>query len=136
MVKLYADEPDHEIVRGLGALIVSAIARVEVPAALWRKERLGELDAAQAEVLVAAFEADFLGTADESPRYAVVAPGPAVLDSAAQLTAHHGLRAYDAIQLASGLAAAGADPECEAFACFDDELRAAAARSGLALVPG
>jgi hypothetical protein len=63
-------------VRALEAVIVSAIARVEVPAALWRKERLGELDAAQAEVLV------------------------------------------------------------QAFACFADELRAAAARSGFALVPG
>ncbi len=135
MVKLYADEPGHEIVRALDALIVSAIARVEVPAALWRKERLGELDVAQAETLVAAFEADFLGTADESPPYAAVASAPAVLESAAQLTATHGLRPYDAIQLASGLAAAGADPQCEAFACFDDELRAAAARSGFVLVP-
>jgi hypothetical protein len=39
---------------------------------LWRKERLGELSAADAELLVAAFEADYFGTGDEEPAFAAV----------------------------------------------------------------
>ena len=134
-MKLYADEPGHAMVRRLRSLIVSSIARVEVPAALWRKERLGELQTADAEVLVAAFEADYHGTDREEPVLAAVALAPAVLESAAQVTATHSLRAYDAVQLASALAARKADPGCTEFACFDDDLRAAAARSGFSLIP-
>lgn len=122
--------------RALEVLIVSALARVEVPAALWRKERSGELEAAHAEVLVAAFEADFGGTQYEPPLFATVAVAPEVLDFAARLAAVHSLRAYDAVQLASALSAAEADPDCHSFVCFDEDLRAAAARAGFALVPG
>jgi hypothetical protein len=44
------------------------------------------------------------------------------------------VRAYDAVQLASALAARAANPGCREFACFDEGLRAAAAREGFALV--
>ena len=37
IAKLYADEQDHPLVRGLDGLVVSALARVEVPSAIWRK---------------------------------------------------------------------------------------------------
>lgn len=121
--------------RGLEALIVSSIARVEVPAALWRKERLGELDSADAAVLVSLFEADYHGSDDEPPAFAAVSLAPAVLETAAEITATHALRVYDAVQLASALAAREADPGCAEFACYDDELRATAARSGFSLVP-
>ena len=121
--------------RRLQSIIVSAITRVEVPAALWRKERLGELRSADAEVLVAAFKADYHGTDREAALFAAVALTPAVLETAGQVTATHALRAYDAVQLAGGLAAREADPSCREFACFDDHLRAAAARSGFGLIP-
>ena len=134
-MKLYADEPGHPMVRRLRSVIVSSIARVEVPAALWRKERLGELQSADAEVLVAVFEADYDGTDREAAVFAAVALAPAVLETAAQVTATHALRAYDSVQLASALAAREADPGCTEFACFDDDLRAAAARSGFRLIP-
>jgi uncharacterized protein len=134
-VKLYADEPGHSAVRKLRSLIVSSIARVEVPAALWRKERLGELQTTDADVLVTAFEADYHGTGDDAPTFAAVALGHGVLESAAQITATQALRAYDAVQLASALAARDADPGCTDFACYDGDLRAAAARSGFGLVP-
>ena len=134
-MKLYADEPGHTTVRSLDALIVSSLARVECAPALWRKERLGELSAADAELLVAAFEADYFGTGDEEPALAAVAIRPALLDEAAALTGSHGPRAYDAVQLASALAARRADPGCTRFACFADELRAAAARSVFAPIP-
>jgi predicted nucleic acid-binding protein len=47
----------------------------------------------------------------------------------------HGLRAYDAIQLAAARAARGAADGCTTFAAFDTTLRAAAAVEGFALLP-
>lgn len=58
-----------------------------------------------------------------------------MLETAAQVSATHALRAYDAVQLASALAAREADPGCTEFACYDADLRAAAARSGFSLIP-
>ncbi|MGI9003377.1 MAG: type II toxin-antitoxin system VapC family toxin [Pseudonocardia sp.] len=135
LVKLYADEDGHEQVRQLDGLVVSQIARVEVPAALWRKQRLGELDVENTSVLSGAFEADYFGTDDESPRFAAVRLADPVLDDAARLAAVHGLRAYDAVQLASARATAAVDRACTAFAAFDQTLRAAAAAEGFTLVP-
>jgi predicted nucleic acid-binding protein len=135
LVKLYADEPGHELVRALDRLVVSHLARVEVPSAIWRKQRLGELDASAARLLTSAFEADWSGTAAEPPRFSAVAATVRVLDGAADLCAVHGLRAYDAVQLAGALAARDALPECATLAAFDRQLRAAAAAEGFTLVP-
>jgi predicted nucleic acid-binding protein len=106
-----------------------------VPAALWRKHRAGELTSEDAALLTSAFEADYDGTPTESPRFASVAVDAAILDLAARLTAVHPLRAYDAVQLASALTVRSVDPTCDAFACFDRALRAAAAQCGFALLP-
>jgi uncharacterized protein len=119
----------------LEPLVASLVARVEVPAAIWRKGRLGAPDGDDAAVLVAAFEADWFGTGAEPPRFAVVGLPPAVLDRAADLVARRALRAYDAVQLASALAARDADPDCGRFTCFDEDLRAAAAAEGFSLTP-
>lgn len=135
LVKLYADEGDHEVVRAETGLIASQLARVEVPAALWRKVRTGELAAGDAGVLVAEFEADYFGTHEEAPRFAAVAVDSTLLDTAAQLAAVHSLRAYDAVQLAGARAAATADPSCRTFAAFDARLRTAAAAEGFGLLP-
>lgn len=135
LVKLYSDESGHRVVRRLAAMVVSQVARVEVPAALWRKQRTGQLSAAEVQVLVADFESDWFGTPDEQSRFAVVALVPGVLEDAARLTGTHGLRALDAIQLASGRAARAAAPSCGTFAALDERLRAAAAAEGFALVP-
>jgi predicted nucleic acid-binding protein len=136
VVKLYADEQDHQLIRDQGALVVSALARVEVPAAIWRKHRMGELDPADATILVAAFEADYHGSAQDQPRFGVLAVTATVLDAAAALAGVHSLRAYDAVQLASAKAAAEAIPDCRTVAAFDGTLRTAAAKEGFALVPG
>lgn len=135
LVKLYADEPGADLVRGVDSFAVCALARVEVPAALWRKQRMGELDSAQAQVLTAAFEADLFGTRTTSPVFTSVDVSPAMLDAAARLCATHDLRAYDAVQLATALAIRDADPDCAAFAAFDAQLRRAAAAEQFALVP-
>jgi predicted nucleic acid-binding protein len=114
---------------------VSQLARVEVPAALWRKHRIGELSAADTAVLIGAFEADYFGTTDAPPRWSIVALTAPVLDHSARLVAAHGLRAYDAVQLASACAVDAAVPERMAFAAFDKALCAAAAGEGFALLP-
>jgi predicted nucleic acid-binding protein len=134
LVKLYADESGHAVIRRVDALAISQISRVEVPAALWRKQRLGELVQSDAAVLVAAFEADYFGTASDPPRFTVAATTASVLDDAARLTGVHGLRAYDAVQLATALAVRQADAECATFAAFDETLRDAAAGEGWQLL--
>lgn len=133
-MKLYGDETGAETIRRLPLIVVSQIVRVEVPAALWKKQRMDELSVEDAAVLVTEFEADFFGTSEESARFAVTALTPPVLDEAARLTARHALRAYDAMQLASACAARDAGTNTLDFAAFDKTLCAAAAAEGLGLV--
>lgn len=111
------------------------LARVEVPAALWRKERIGDLSAEDASILARAFGLDMLGGARGEARFQAVGVEQGVLERAADMLAAHRLRAYDAVQLASAVAARGADPSCTQFACFDTHLRRAAAAQGFALLP-
>lgn len=132
IVKLYANEVGSDEVRELRAVFVSQLCRVEVPAALWRKNRMGQLSEPETKVLIAAFENDLLG-AD-----AVLAPiriTPGILDDAAMLLEDHGLRAYDAIQLATARAARAIEPECRTVAVVDRQLRVAAAAVGFSLLP-
>lgn len=135
LVKLYVDEEGHEAVRSLADLVVAQLARVEVPAALWRKQRLGDITVDEAWLLALDFKADYSGSNATPPRFAVVRVSSELLDEAARLAAVHGLRAYDAVQLASACAARGADPECTSFAVFDGLLRSAAATEGFRLFP-
>ena len=135
LVKLYADEAGYQRVRSMTSTAVAQLARVEVPAALWRKQRMGELSANDARLLTADFEADFFGTDSEQPRFAAVAATERVLDEAARLCASHGLRAYDAVQLSSALAVRRVDGSCRTFAAFDRSLRTAAATEGFQLLP-
>lgn len=134
LVTLYVREAGRRSSMG-SPLAVSELARVEVPAALWRKHRGGEIDRATAQALVAEFEADYFGTADEPPRFTAVALHHSVLDDAARLCGIHGLRAYDAVQLASALAARAVAPECRQLAAYDGALRAAAHAEGFSLIP-
>jgi uncharacterized protein len=135
LVKLYADELGADVIRPLSHLIVSQLARVEVPAALWRKHRLGELSAADASLLISAFEADYFGTEEDPERFLVIGATAGLLDDAAQLAGTHGLRAYDSVQLASACSTVAEVPEGVHFAAFDDALRTAAAREGFQLIP-
>lgn len=116
-------------------LVISAVTRVEVPSALWRKARTRELDDSAASLLVSAFELDFHGDPDSAPRFTIVSLTEPVLVAAARETARHALRAYDAVQLASALAVRETDPRCSHFACFDADLRRAASRESFTLVP-
>lgn len=107
------------------------LARVEVPAALWRKHRIGELSEVDAAVLAEGFEWDWL----DSGRFVVVAVTDEILESAARVLARHPLRAYGAVQLATALVARAADLDLDSFACFDEHLAAAARIEGFRVRP-
>ncbi|MHA6693028.1 type II toxin-antitoxin system VapC family toxin [Homoserinimonas sp. A520] len=135
LVKLYADEEGSETIRARTVFAVSEIARVEVCAAFWRKHRMGELSLGSVGTLVRLFEGDFAGHALTGTVLLPVAVTSDIIVGATRLLASTGLRAYDAVQLASAHAARDADPECSVFAAFDDQLRTAAAQSGFTLLP-
>jgi uncharacterized protein len=116
-------------------LVISCLARVEVPAALWRKQRGGELRTDDARVLTSEFEADYFGSGTEEQRFVVMDIHSSTLEEAARLVAAHGIRAYDSIQLASAVAAREADADCGTIACFDQRLRQAAAVESFGLIP-
>ena len=135
LVKLYVDEPGHVDVRAIAVFAVSLVARAEVPAALWRKARTASLTATQARALVAEFEADWYGEAGQPPRLVPLGLELPLLEQAGRLAGVHGLRAYDAVQLATALTARAAAPEVDVVACFDSDLRSAAAAEGFRLLP-
>lgn len=124
------DEPGHELVRPLGRITISAIAQVEVPAALWRKHRTGDLSARQARILSLAFANSLQAPASVAPHLVIVGLSAGILEQAASLVARHPLRAYDALQLATALALMEADPSTR-FISFDTQLNAAATVEGL-----
>jgi predicted nucleic acid-binding protein len=135
LVKRYADEPGADEIRALGGGVNCAIARVEVPAAIWRKHRLGELDVRDAAALVAEFEWEWAGDGETESLFVAADVTDEVLEAAASACSRHGLRAYDAVQLAAALAARDAEPAISAFACFDAELVEAARREGFTVIP-
>jgi predicted nucleic acid-binding protein len=135
LVKLYVPEEGHEKIRSLRSLIVSQTACVEVPTALWRKCRTGAVARADVRLLISGFESDYYGTQKSPPRFQVVPASELIFDVAARLTGVHGLRAYDAVQLATAQLVRSADPDCHSFVAFDKDLRAAAAGEGFDLIP-
>lgn len=135
LLKRYVPEHGSEVVLSFDGFAVSDLARVEVPAAIWQKQRIRALTASRATALVRHFEVDWHGEAEGRARFVPVELADQVLGRAAALTARHQLRAGDAIQLASALAAREADPSCRRFACYDRRLADAAAREGFDVIP-
>jgi uncharacterized protein len=135
LVKLYVPEPGTDVVPSVDdPPMISELTRVELPSALWRKHRLGQLSAQDASDLSTDFEADYYGEAGQ-PRFAVMRISDRTVAAAARLVARADLRAGDAIQLASALVARQVGREVTAFATFDARLRTAAAVEGFTLVP-
>ena len=135
IVKQYADEEHSEVVRALeGPHLVSALARVEVASALWRKHRMGELSLESTSLLNEAFDSDWFDPEATWCWYQSVEPVEAVIDTAIRFVGLYGLRAYDAVQLASAVAARNDVPECTTFVCFDHALQRAAVALGFSLL--
>ena len=130
LVKRYIDEPHSQEVAHLMdealAIGTSAISRVEVGAALARAARGDRLDAEGARGAQEEFAEDW-------PDYCKVPVTDTLLPRAEGLTWKHGRRAYDAAQLAAALVCEETITEVDesVFACFDDELTAAANDEGL-----
>lgn len=93
---------------------------------------MGALDLDDALTLLRAFAVDYGGGPGRPPRFLALAVTAEVLERAVVLAGTHGLRAYDAVQLACALAARDVDPRCAALASFDHDLLRAALAEGFA----
>lgn len=134
-MKRYADEPGGSALEDRADLIVSRITRVEVPSALWRKYRQRELTKDDLVTLLAAFESDWVRAGDENGSFQIIEVSHGILELAASSLSRHPLRAYDALHLASAMAARDVDDGLTEFACFDGRLREAAYAEGFDLLP-
>jgi uncharacterized protein len=104
----------------------TAIAHIEATAALARMRKGGRLTPAQLRRALDDLENLWRGIY-------VYAMSDALLAQAAESARAHSLRAYDAVHLAGALAfAVGENVE---LACWDRELRDAASKHDLALIP-
>jgi uncharacterized protein len=112
-------------------LVISALAQVEVTAAIWRKHRAESLALDDALLLLRAFRADYERSLGTSPRFTVISVTDEILRRAAELTGEHGLRAYDSVQLASALTVRGISGDCDTLAAFDRALVSAALLEGM-----
>ena len=135
LVKCYIDEPHSDEVTHLMdqtlAIGTSAISRVEIGAALARAARANRLDAAGARGAQEQFAEDW-------PDLSKVPVTDTLLTRAERLAWKHGLRAYDAVQLAAALVCEETIvrfDESILFGCFDDQLTAAANEEGLRTWP-
>lgn len=118
-----------------GPIIMSALTFVETASAVWRRARMGSLPSAVAQRTAADLQRQVadgrFDTGSEVAEIPIVAP---ILQHASRLCGTHGLRAGDAIQLATALTARRVDPSCSRFWVFDRRLADAAAREGFAVV--
>jgi hypothetical protein len=110
-------------------VLIAAITGVEIVAAITRRARGGSISAMDAMAACTQFRSDL------QPEYQVVEITENIINSAMALAEAHGLRGYDAVQLAAGreinalCIASGLPPVT--FVSADNELNTAAASDGL-----
>jgi predicted nucleic acid-binding protein len=107
-------------------VVTSNLAYVETRSALARARAAGRLAAAVHRAKLREFSSFW-------SHVATVDVDDAVIEEAARLAERHVIRAYDAVHLSSAVQVGRA--ETVTFACFDEELRKAAARESLPLAP-
>lgn len=143
LAKLYMKEPGSRKLaswvgeRTHGAspsvrLFVSRMVLPETISAITRRRNERKVDAFGALQLWNIVLSDFMG---RDSRYEIIEPTEAVVLRAALLVAAHGLRGYDAVQLASALAIQVrlSDPDALVFVSADHSLSEAARAEGLAI---
>ncbi|MDP8953215.1 MAG: type II toxin-antitoxin system VapC family toxin [Actinomycetota bacterium] len=144
MVKLYAREPHREDVRaaiGEATLVcASLLVYAEARSAFSRKVRDGHLDDERHDALVERLDDEI------ADAYALYPVGEELVYFAGDLTREHGLRAYDAVHLATALtfrdearseaatsrAGSPGEPEELLMLTFDKDLYKAARSEGFA----
>jgi uncharacterized protein len=116
-VKRYLREEGSDKVRPLfrKKVAASAISGVEVPSALWRRAREGDVSEARARALVKKVVEDLA-------EMIVVEVRRPVLERARELVARHPLRAYDAVQLACASLLSERAETAVTFICADQRL--------------
>lgn len=135
LLKRYVVEPGTSWVQSLfgpGAghrLVIVSISAVEVVAAVARRARAGGLSTADASRIISAFRTDV------SRDFDLIHTAPPVIDNAMRAAERHGLRGYDAVQLAAALAITAPSLATSAgpitLVSADLELNAAARVEGL-----
>jgi uncharacterized protein len=105
-------------------LVVVRITLAETVAAITRKERGGYITSPNAATALADFQLDF------ARQYAIVEVSAALVAHAASLARTHGLRGYDAVQLAAALETLSQLPSVTLLS-GDAGLNAAAQAEGL-----
>jgi len=124
------DEPDSELARSAYADAngsrTTAVAYVEATSALARMRKGKRLSPAKYRAALDELDAIW-------PTFYVREVTDTLIEAAAKTARDHALRAYDAVHLAGALAFA--EGEEVAFACWDDELSAAATAEGFTLIP-
>lgn len=128
LTKRYVQEPGSEAVRRIFRNRVrraaSALSLVEVPAAIFRRARKGDVSEETAARVAERVPTDLEATD-------LVEARGEVLALASELVARRPLRAYDAIQLASALRLARQTRLALTFVCADRPLCAAARAEGV-----
>jgi predicted nucleic acid-binding protein len=132
VVKRYAQETGTPWVQALAAptaghlLVVVRITLAETVAAITRKERGGHITPQAAVTALADFQLDF------AQQYAIVEVSAGLVAQAASLARKHGLRGYDAVQLAAAIETHSQLPSVTMLS-GDANLNAAAQAEGLSV---
>lgn len=130
VVKRYVSETGTTWVQALtdpasaGPIYVARITLAETVAAVAKRQRMGQITPSDAAAALRDFRQDF------ALQYRVIEISPKLVDRAADLAAKHGLRGYDAVQLAASLEVSPLVPSL-VFVSADGHLNAAAAAEGL-----
>jgi predicted nucleic acid-binding protein len=135
LVKRYAQETGSSWVASVTAanneVFVSMATGAEVVAGLTRKNLLNQMSKQASSAAIAAFKQHFKGS------YNVVLLTIDVVEEAMTMAESHGLRGYDAIQLATSLTVrselAGAGVNQVTFVSADSALNSAAQAEGLSV---
>jgi len=132
LVKLYVKEEGSESIRdaiGRARLAsTSVIAYVEARAAFARRRREGGLRVSDYRRVIRSLDVDW-------PHFVRLEASESLIRDAARLAEVHGLRAYDAIHLASALVLKQRLGAPVVLGCWDTELKSAAPKAGLQFFP-
>jgi|SRR5712692_7534596 len=137
LVKRYAQEVGSPWIISLtdpqsgNDIFTALVVGVEIVAAIARKARIGSISMQDTTVAIAVFKSHF------KVQYRLVLMTAAIVERAMDLAEQHGLRGYDAIQLASALAVQAelsiSGVSLAAFVSADANLNKAAQAEGLAV---
>jgi hypothetical protein len=136
LLKRYVSEPGTRWVQSLfdpaasHRIAIATIAGAEIVAAISRKLRAGGMVQADASLALARFRTDYARDFD------LITMTSSVIDDAMRLAERHGLRGYDAVQLAAAFAAdavARSVGTSLTLVSADLELNAAATAEGISV---